>query len=133
MFNMEEKYYNDIPDIKNIGLESYERIFKIFERSVNEKQFLSFNILKNINFPTVINDYTSSYVVPKKMSMTLISYKLYGDINSWWIIYLLNKDKFTGAPFYVEGGTTLIYLKDEIRSLVYSDITNSTIYDNRHF
>lgn len=127
------KFQNEILTLSPLDLENYERIFKIFKLSIDNKQMLVYNILKNIEVPELDSQYIDYYITNSKLPMTTLSYNIYGDIKSWWILYLLNKDKFIGAPFYVEGGTTIKYIKNEYRTALYSDITNSTVYGNRHY
>lgn len=127
------EYRNDIDALTPLQIEEYERIFKVFKRSVEDKDFYVYNTLKKIDFPTIDNQYLEYYEVNSKTALTTISYRIYGDIKSWWIIYLLNKDKFTGAPFYVNGGVQLAYIKPSIKGLIYADITNSTIFGGRHY
>jgi len=125
------QYQNSIKSLNRLDIKNYERIFKVFTESLDNKSFYVYNILKNIEFPTIDSQYIEFYTTPNKMPMTLLSYKLYGDIKSWWIIYLLNKDKFTGAPFFVDGGIQLKFITDELRTLIYDDITISTIYNGK--
>lgn len=127
------RYQNEIDTLPPLIIGDYERIFKIFKSSVDDKTFLSYNILKKIDFPEIDSKYIDFYTPNKKMAMTIISFNIYNDIKSWWILYLLNKDKFDGAPFFVDGGVQLRYIKDELRSSIYEDITNSTIYGGRHY
>lgn len=127
------QYQNEIKSLSALDLESFERIFKIFEESLDNKDFYVYNILKNIEVPELDSQYIDYYITNSKLPMTILSYNIYGDIKSWWILYLLNKDKFIGAPFYVEGGTIIKYIKNEYRTALYSDITNSTVYGNRHY
>lgn len=127
------KYQNEIPSLSALKIQNYERIFKVFEQSVNEKNFYFYNILKRIDFPEIDSQYIEYYDVQSKLALTILSYKIYQDIESWWILYLLNKDKFVGAPFYVDGGTQIKYISDSVRTAIYTDITNSTVYGGRHF
>lgn len=127
------QYQNTIPSLSALKIQNYERIFKVFEQSVNDKNFYFYNILKRIDFPEIDSQYIEYYNVQSKLALTILSYKIYQDIESWWILYLLNKDKFLGAPFYVEGGTQIKYISDSVRTAIYTDITNSTIYGGRHF
>lgn len=127
------KYQNQITSLSALGVRDYERIFKIFEQSVNDKDFYVYNILNKIEFPEIDAQYVEYYTTPAKLALTIVSYNIYQDIKSWWIIYLLNKDKFTGAPFYLESGTQVKYILDPIRVLIYQDITNNTILGGRHF
>lgn len=126
-------YQNEIPSLSALGVKDYERIFKVFKTTLDDKEFYFYNILKKIEFPEIDEQYLEYYDVLSKMPMTTVSYNIYGDIKSWWILYLLNKEKFDGPPFYVEGGVRLRYITDELRTLIYDDITQSTVYANRHF
>lgn len=127
------KYQNEITELNPLDIKDYERIFKIFKESIDNKDFYVYNILKKIEFPEIDSEYIRYYNVSVKTPLSILSYNIYRDIKSWWILYLLNKDKFKGVPFYVEGGTQIKYLVDSIRGLVYLDITNSTEFSNRHY
>lgn len=126
-------YRNQITSLSALDITDYERIFKVFKLSLDEKEFYTYNTLKKIEFPELDDTYIEYYEVLSKSALTTISYKIYEDIKSWWILYLLNKDKFNGAPFFVEGGTQLAYIKPSVRGLIYLDITNSTIFGGRHY
>lgn len=126
-------YQNEVLSLSTLGVRDYERIFKVFKQSIDDKDFYTYNILKKIDFPEVDSQYLGFYTPQNKMALTILSYNIYEDIKSWWILYLLNKDKFTGAPFYIDGGVQVKYILDPIRSLIYQDITNSTIFGGRHF
>jgi hypothetical protein len=127
------QYQNDVSSLSALDIRDYERIFKVFKASVEDREFYVYNTLNKIEFPDIDSRFIQYYTPQKRMALTIVSNEIYGDIKSWWILYLLNKDKFTGAPFYVEGGTQLKYITDEIRSSVYEDITNSTVYGGRHY
>jgi hypothetical protein len=126
-------YQNNISELPTLNIGNYENIFKIFEASINDKNFYIFNILKKIEFPDIDQEYLQYYTPESKTALTILSHKLYGDITSWWIIYLLNKDKFSGAPFYIDGGVQVKYIIDEYRVMIYTDIINGTIYGGRHY
>jgi hypothetical protein len=127
------KYQNQISSLSALQLTDYERIFKIFEQSINDKKFYVYNILNKVDFPTLDSKYIEYFDVPTRIPLTTLSYQIYGDIKSWWILYLLNLDKFDGAPFYVEGGTQIKHIKDYIRVSIYQDITQSTVFGGRHY
>lgn len=127
------QYQNNIPSLSALAMTDYERIFKIFQASTDDKNFYFYNILKKIEFPVIDSQYLEYYNVKSRSPLTTISYNIYGDIKSWWIFYLLNKDKFVGAPFYVNGGVELAYITDGLRSAIYSDITQATVFGGRHF
>jgi hypothetical protein len=127
------QYQNEITSLSALNIEDYERIFKIFKQSIDDKEFYTYNILKKIEFPTLGNQFLEFYNVQARTPLTTLSYRIYGDIKSWWIIYLLNKDKFDGAPFYVNGGTEISYIPIVYKTSIYVDITNSTIFGGRHY
>lgn len=126
-------YQNEISDLTKLPLGSYERIFKIFKSSLEDKEFYVFNTLKKIEFPTIDDEFLGLESIRFPTPMSIVSYNIYGDLNSWWILYLLNKDAFSGAPFRVEAGTQLKYILPEVRTAIYSDITQATIYEGRHY
>jgi hypothetical protein len=126
-------YQNNILSLSSLSIRDYERIFKLFEQSVDDKDFYVFNILNRLDFPEIDSQYIEFHEVRTRTALTIVSYQIYKDIKSWWILYLLNKDKFKGAPFYVNGGTQLKYITDAFRSAIYDDITQSTIFGGRHY
>lgn len=127
------KYQNEILTLDNLSIRDYERIFKVFKLSIDDKEFYTYNILKKIEFPEIGSEYLEFYTPQSKVALSILSYQIYGDMKSWWILYLLNKDKFVGAPFYLNGGIQVKYIKDPIRTLIYDDITNSTVFGGRHY
>jgi hypothetical protein len=127
------KYKNEITDLNELGIEDYERIFKIFKQSIDGREFYTYNILKKIEFPNIGDKFLEYYDVKSKTPLTTLSYNIYGDIKSWWILYLLNKDKFPDIPFYVNGGSSIKYISKYYRNAIYSDISKSTIFKGRHY
>jgi len=133
MSNITGQYQNEVTSLSSLNVTDYERIFKLFVSSVEEKDFYVYNILNKIEFPDIASQYIQYYDVQQKTALTILSYQIYEDMKSWWILYLLNKDKFVGAPFYVEPGTQIKYIVDSVRTAIYNDITNSTVYGGRHY
>jgi hypothetical protein len=127
------KYQNQITSLSALPIQSYERIFKVYYDSLENKDFPYYNILKKLEIPETDSSLIEYHDVFARTPMTTVSYDVYGDIRSWWLIYLMNKDKFDGPPFWVDGGTQLKILKTEFRTLLYNDITQNTIYSGRHF
>jgi hypothetical protein len=126
-------YQNDIPSLTQLSVRDYERIFKLFKQSEDNKDFYVYNILNRIDFPEIDSQFIEYYDVQVRTALTIVSYQIYDDIKSWWILYLLNKDKFDGAPFYVNGGVRLKYITDSLRTAIYQDIIKSTIFSGRHY
>lgn len=127
------KYRTDVTALSSISIIEYERIFKIFTASIEDKDFYVYNTLKKLEFPTIDAQYLGTYNVRSDTPMTIVSHNIYENIGSWWILYLLNKDKFDGAPFYVNAGTELKYIQDAVRSSIYADVTQGTVFGGRHY
>lgn len=127
------QYQDDISDLSNLELERYERIFKIYKQSNNGKDFYFYNILNKIEFPDDIDpDLLDSYNVGSRTALTTISHNIYENIESWWIIFLLNKGKLPNL-FYADAGTSLRYIKPDRLTLIYNQITRNLLYNGRHF
>ena len=54
---------------------------------------LNMNILNKLDLVDLDPEFVEFYDVTTRMPMTTLSYKIYGDIKSWWILYLMNKDQ----------------------------------------
>ena len=97
------KYQDDIEELESLPLTRYERIFRIYTEGKNGKQFYFYNILNKIEFPDNIDPMLLDlYTVQAKEPLTTTSHTLYGDIESWWMIYLLNKPLLKNK-FYTKG------------------------------
>jgi len=127
-------YQNSIPSLSALDLVNYERIFKVYETSKDDKSFYFYNILKKIEIPAIIDDSVIEYyTVRANMPLTTISYKIYGDIRLWWIIYLVNRKALGEGAFVVKGGTQLSYIKPDVLPIVFQQITNIIVYNGRHY
>ena len=127
------QYQDEISGLKNLPLSRYERIFKLYTEGKQGKQFYFYNILNKIEMPDNIDsNILDTYIVNTKEPLTTTSYNIYGDIDSWWLLYLFNKDLLS-KKFYADPGTQLQYILPGSRELVYQQITNITIHNNKHF
>jgi hypothetical protein len=127
------KYQDDIQTLPILKISDYERIFKIYSETLDDKEFYYYNMLNKIDISDLDSEFLAYYDVKSKLPMTTISYNIYNDINMWWLIYILNKNLFIGPPFWINGGVQIKYLKPEYLSLLYLDITKNTILGGRHF
>jgi hypothetical protein len=117
-----------------LDLSSYERLFKLYTTSNNDKEFYFYNILKKISIPENINEeYVSYYAVKANSPMTIVSWNIYEDIKLWWLIYILNEDILKDNLFVVPGGTQLKYILPDFLDVVFEQITNMTVYNGRHY
>ena len=127
------KYQDEVSALPKLPLNRYERIFKVYSENKDGKEFYFYNILNRMEFPTNIDsNLLDTHVVTARQALTMTSYDVYGDIFSWWIIYLLNKD-IIGNSFFAEGGQQLKYILPSKRGLIYQQMTDATIFNNKHF
>lgn len=125
---------NDIVELKQLRLTDYERIFKLYSATSNDKNFLFYNILRKVDLPDVIDEsLTDTYYVKAPSALTTISYNIYGNIKLWWLVFLVNKQELENNRFVVSGGTTLKYIKPEFLSAIYGQITNIITTNGRHY
>ena len=121
------KYQDEVSALPDLPLNRYERIFKLFTEPNNGKEFYFYNILNKMEFPSNIDSsLLDTHIVKGRQALTSTSYDIYGDIFSWWIIYLLNKDVI-GNSFFAEGGQQLTYIIPSKRGLIYQQMTNATL------
>lgn len=127
-------YQNDTAKLQKLDLQHYERIFKVFNESINNKSFYYYNILRKISLPDNIDPaFTAIYEVKTSLPLTIISYNIYKDIRLWWIILLFNRQAIADNIFIVPGGVKLKYIKPQFLEAVFTQITNLTIFDGRHY
>jgi hypothetical protein len=126
-------YRNEITTLPVLKIGDYERIFKIYGETLDDKEFYYYNILSKIDLSDVDSEFLEYYNVKSRLPMTTLSYNIYGDMNMWWLIYILNKNLFTGPPFWINGGVQVGYLKPEYLASLYYDVTKNTILGGRHF
>jgi hypothetical protein len=127
------KYRDEIQSLSNLEIGDYERIFKIYTEKLDDKEFYYYNLLTKIDMSDLDSEFLDFYNVKSRLPMTTLSYDIYGNMNLWWLIYIINKDLFKGPPFWVEGGTQIKYLKRENLPSLFFDITKNTVLGGKHF
>ena len=114
-------YINEIPSYIEIESISYENFFKIH---IYNDEFTFFNILKKINILTNSNDidptYFKSYNVDVDIPWVVMSYKIYGTVNLWWLLCLINGVQ--DATKNPELGTTIRALKTQYINTIVNQI-----------
>ena len=99
---------NTVPDLETISLELYENIFKVNLLENKDKNFYFYNTLNKVIFPDNLDGSIYKEVtVQADTPWTTLSFNLYGTINLWWVVYLINKPKYI---FLAKGGTTIKYI-----------------------
>jgi hypothetical protein len=84
-------YISEIPSLADVENISYENFFKIH---IYNDEFTFFNLLKKINILTNTNDIDPVYFITYNMDVDIpwvvLSYKIYGTLNLWWLLCLVN-------------------------------------------
>lgn len=87
-------------------MEDYTRIFNLYNTSENIN-FLMTN--KRIQFPSDRELFIyDTIIIDDNTPWTVLSYKLYNNINYWWVLSSLNN-----GIFYAPEGETITYIKQE--------------------
>jgi hypothetical protein len=114
-------YINEIPSYIEIETISYENFFKIH---IYNDEFTFFNILKKINILTNSDDidptFFKSYNVDVDIPWVVMSYKIYGTVNLWWLLCLINGVQ--DATKNPELGTTIRALKTQYINTIVNQI-----------
>ena len=114
------EFHNNIEELEAIDSGRYENIFRMF--ILKDKYF--YNILKRVNIdistadPNIYNTTTIRFETP----WTTISYRAYGTINLWWMIYLTNKYQVRNPVDLVPGGTELHIIKHTFLRTILDEI-----------
>ena len=97
----------------------YTKIFRLY----NTKEGIPFLLLnKRVEFPSDKTlDIYSSILVDNNTPWTILSYKLYGTIDYWWILCSLN----SSSIFYAKEGDYIYYIKPDYIEFILNSISNS--------
>lgn len=114
-------FNNQIEELESLNDSKYENIFRVFSKQ--DKYF--YNILRSVNIDITTAD-PQTYeqkTINFDMPWPVISYRTYATTDLWWMIYIVNRDKFKSPLTLVPGGTTLniikpLYLRDIVDEIV---------------
>jgi hypothetical protein len=97
----------------------YTKIFRLY----NTKENIPFFLLnKRVEFPSDKTlDIYNSTLISSNIPWTILSYKLYGSIDYWWILCSLN----SSSIFYAKEGEYVYYIKPEYMDLIINSIFNN--------
>ena len=108
---------NNIKDqsIDTLSKNVYENIFKVNtvnkEKNALEVSHYFYNTLNKVSIPVDINsDLIDTTVLNYDTAWTTLSYQIYGTIQLWWLIVLMNKPKYI---FMAKGGIEYTIIKPE--------------------
>lgn len=116
------KFQNQITELNTLNNLRYENIFRMYSNEYNQYYY---NLLRSINVPSEIDDEKLVYYTCKsKLPWTMISFNIYGNIELWWLICLVNKiDNPINVP---DIGTVIKAISPSYVKQVLSEIANKS-------
>jgi hypothetical protein len=113
---------NEISNLPKIPSTRYENIFNVYTFVKEDKDFYFYNLNNKVQLPVnVDNNYLNTIVLDRTLPWTTLAYRVYGDMNLWFILYIMNKQSSTPS-FTANIGESLIYIKPEFISAVLSKL-----------
>lgn len=111
----------NVTELADISRNLYENIFNVQLVKNDNKAFYAYNLLNKVIFPDELNSsLVDEVVVRGDKPWTSLSFELYGTIELWWTIVLLNKPK---EIFMANAGTTYKYIKPGVMANVLKQLT----------
>ena len=112
---------NEVEELTSLSNDMYENIFKINLIDTDNNDLYFYNILNKVIFPDDISDeIVDTITLQNDIPWTTLSYQLYGTINLWWTVYLLNKPDYI---FKAQAATEYKYIKPGALGAVLQQIT----------
>ena len=114
---------NQVDELNSLNSNLYENIFNINLIDGDGSDLYFYNILNKVVFPDDISDeYITEVVINVDKPWTTLSHEIYGTIQLWWVIVLLNKPDYI---FKAQAGTTYKFIKPGFINAVLQQITNN--------
>jgi len=102
---------NQITELPRIPTTRYENLFTVYSVNKEGKDFYFYNLTNKIVLPRNIgSEFLISTIINTSMTWPTLSYKIYGTMNLWYLLYLLN-NKDNKISFTVEPGDNIIFIK----------------------
>ena len=112
---------NDVEELMSLANDMYENIFKVNLIDTKGTDLYFYNLLNKVVFPDNISDeIVDTITLQNDKPWTTLSYELYGTINLWWTVYLLNKPDYI---FKAQAATEYKYIKPGAMGVVLQQIT----------
>ena len=112
---------NEVEELKSLSVDMYENIFKVNLIDTKGTDIYFYNLLNKVIFPDNISDeIVDTITLQNDVPWTTLSYQLYGTINLWWTVYLLNKPDYI---FKAKAATEYKYIKPGAMKAVLQQIT----------
>jgi len=114
---------NQVEELNNLNSNLYENIFNVSLLDNDGKDLYFYNILDKVIFPDDISDeYIDEVTINTDKPWTTLSYELYGTIQLWWVVFLLNKPEYI---FKAQAGTTYKFIKPGFVGAVINQISTN--------
>lgn len=115
---------NQVAELNSLNKNLYENIFNVNLINNDTSDAYFYNLLNKVILPEDISDeYVEQKVLTGDKPWTMLSFELYGTIQLWWTIVLLNKPI---NIFKAEANTEYKYIKPELINSVLQQITVSS-------
>lgn len=86
---------NEIQELATLSNNLYENIFNVNLLEDSNSNFYFYNLLNKVVFPDSISDvFIEEITILTDKPWTTLSFELYGTIQLWWVVYLLNKPDY---------------------------------------
>ena len=113
------KAQNEITDLTNLSRNLYENIFNV--NLIEDNYVYFYNLLNKVIFPDNISEeFTDEITLMSDKPWTMLSFQLYGTIDLWWTVYLLNKPDYI---FKAQANNTYKFIKSNYITSVLNKIT----------
>jgi hypothetical protein len=113
------KKQNEIAELADLSRNLYENLFNV--NLIEDSNTYFYNILNKVIFPDDISDeLIDEITLMSDKPWTMLSFQLYGTIDLWWVVYLLNKPDYI---FKAQANTTYKFIKADYITNVLSQIT----------
>ena len=104
-----QTHQNDVPDLPNLSKYMMENIFSV-NKDDDGKYY--YNLSRTILAPdNLSNEKCYKYRIPSPTPLTNLSYKIYGRMELWWLICIINK--IDNPVELLSAGTVLKILQPE--------------------
>lgn len=117
---MKGDYQNNIKTVPPLSEYKYENIFKLHY----DGEYPTYNILQHVTLSQDMNpDMLMDVATLPGMPYTILSYNIYGTMDLWWLICIVNK--IDNPIEILPAGTNLKVIKPEYVKRVIQTIKNS--------
>lgn len=101
---------NLVTDLPSLSRTRYENIFKVFKLLKDtDNSYYFYNINNKVMIPDNLDDSFFNVITPTvNTAWTTLSFRLYGTIDLWWLIFIINKPK---DIFLANSGESYRYIR----------------------